>query len=254
MTGTSAAVATSAIRELRVCGEEDYDSDEQVCTVDRSEKTVSSNEFYCTAHVDIEPGETVTAKWQYEGEEVFTVDVPIAGGGADLPLHAFLTLGPQDNPAGEYRCVINAGGEEASARLRSGGPEGRVVNVAVCLAEDLVAVGEATEVCHEDASGQGFDEPEELACSATYTDVLGEVLRFELLYDGTAIPAMEYTAHFKAESPAPVISGHMAVPGERITLEPGPLPPGEYGCRFRVGGEDGELLKEVPFEVRGSSV
>lgn len=246
-------IATS-IRDLRICGVEDYDDDEQQCTVDRSEEEVQSNEFYCTALVDAEPGNTVAVAWEYEEEEVYTLDLPIGGSGTDLPLHSFVTLGPQDNPAGSYRCVIEAGDEEASITLQSGGPEGRVVNAAVCQAEDLVEVGEATEVCAEDAGGEGFDEPEELACSATYTDVLGENLRFEMFYDGTAIPAIEYTAHMEAESPSAVISGNLPVTGERITLEPGPLPPGDYSCRFRVGGEDGELLKELPFEVRGSGI
>lgn len=244
--------AAGAVRDLRVCGKEDYDPEDEQCTVDRGEEEVQSNEFYCTGRVNAESGDTVTAKWEYQGEEVFTLEVPVSGGGADLPLHTYLTLGPQYNPAGAYRCVLEAGGEEVSATLESGGPEGRVVNAAVCRAEDLVAVGEATEVCAEDASGEVFDEPEELACSATYTDVLGEDLRFEMFYDGTAISAIEYTAHMEAESPSAVISGNLPVTGEDITLEPGPLPPGDYSCRFKVGGEDGELLKELPFEVRGS--
>ncbi|CAN5525922.1 hypothetical protein BH24ACT22_BH24ACT22_07400 [soil metagenome] len=247
---------TGTIRDLRVCGEEDFDPDEEICTVDRSEEEVTSSEFYCSAQVYLDPGETVDARWEYEGEEIFALGptVPEEEPGSGVPLHAYVTLGPQDNPDGDYRCAIEAGDEEASVTLESGGPEGRVVNAAVCRAEDLVAVGGTTEVCAENASGEVFDAPEELACSATYTDVLGEDLRFEMFYDGSAISATEYTAHFEAASPTAVISGYLSVPGEEITLEPGPMPPGKYSCRFMLDGEDGEVLEEVPFEVSGSSV
>ena len=138
----------------------------------------------------------------------------------------------QPLPGGIYACSLTAGTTHATAAIRSNGPTGAIVDVAVCLGAHAKRIGTHKDfaVCPRDESGAPLvgAPTANVVCSAVYPNAVGRHASISILHDG--VPLGDVTT-FTIDAPITLGYAERPYPAGLV-----PLQPGAYSCRLTVNG------------------
>jgi hypothetical protein len=228
--GFSVALALSScvgggpegLSDLRVCGGEAYDDEDEECSEDQRMRPLKSSTVYCSGKVGAAEGERIRGRLLYEGEPLPSQVVRLPEDATTFSLDFFVGRGAI--PGGRWACELSLGSETLKASFASVGPTGPVVNLAACRTADVEA---ERPVCPEDEGGVQPGPNDSVTCSATVVGAKGAVVDVDFLYEGR-----ETGISVQQEIPSPVIPVFARFEGEQG------LPEGDYACSFSLAGEE----------------
>ena len=181
--------SASPVIRLYVCGDRAFDYTTRKCTRDQRGEAVVTRFVACYAAISGHPsGESkdpgLTANWLYGGDGMPGGKFGTFSDGSILiSLYANAetgSFGPQSIydagtpprpegepivPGGIYRCIVRAGNRVTSARIKSVGPTGNLVDAMIC--SDKTS---RQRLCQRDEDGATLPVGSRIVCDAIYPD------------------------------------------------------------------------------------
>ena len=227
LAGSAGSASSPAFSAIKVCA----NSAIWVggCATNERNSTLRSSTLTCSFTIAANAA-NVTAFWRYNGVPGFTRKFA-PDPRATIGSIAFDTGGEQPIPGGIYTCVVRAGTAQGSATIKSSGPMGAIVQAAACSGDHASRIGPARlfPLCPNDESARPVagGRAGSVVCNAVYPSAVGQTATTELLRDGTPI------GHTSFKVTETLTQGVLERPSD---VNPTPLQPGNYGCRFTLSG------------------
>ena len=229
--------APGVFRNLRVCASTDFSRAQHRCTTDQRETPIVSNRISCSVDIVVRRTSVVRGQILYRGGVAHTIGPTLLRPGT-YPAWIYENVKiDQPLPGGSWRCEFTLGSARTDVAFTSGGPEGDVVNVAVCGRQTTVRHETSGLIlCRKDDSTAVLPASEPVRCSATFAGVPGKVALLEIVRRGVRRTSVDFVVG------STIWLGTVQLrPSEGATLQPG-----SFACRFSL---DGEIVAEKPFAV-----
>jgi hypothetical protein len=220
-------------RELRVCGATTFSRSLGRCTRDERRTAIASNRISCSVTLLAQQSGVWRARFHYAGAvEPWGRGGKVAKGANSLVLSTNIRTN-QPLPGGKWTCEFAFRSARAAAAFRSGGPEGKIVDTAVCPESAVLSYGRQ-KVCASDHSGRLLPLSEPVYCSAVFARAGGRSAQIQFLQkDGSAVWVWNF------DIPWPTVYQNYAFT-TAIRTE------GDYVCRFTL--DDGYAV-DKPFRI-----
>jgi hypothetical protein len=231
--------APGVFRSLRVCGSASFSRARHRCTSDQRAAPIVSNRISCSVDVVVHRTSVVRGRILYRGGVAQTIGPTILRPGTH-PTWIYENVKiDQPLPGGSWRCEFTLGSARTGVGFTSGGPEGDVVNAAVCGRGKTVRhATSGLTLCRKDDSTASLPASEPVRCSGTFAGVPGKAALLEIVRHGVRRTSVDF-----------VVGSTIWLGTVQLRPAAGSaLQPGAFACRFSL---DGEVVMEKPFRVVG---
>lgn len=225
---------TDLITGLALCGDDTYDTVEDICPQMATDFTTSA--LHCTADAQIEQAGALQVRFYRDGTLAYeiTADIPEAAVGNQAPLFADMNVGELDMPQGTWGCEMAlADGSRQTAETTVQGPDERFSQGMACDNSQVFQEGPVTH-CRQGEDTLAPSTPE-IGCSGVVTDVLGSEIQIRAEWDTESSSGDRVLGTLDSPGGVLVIHGNMT--SQALTGDP-QFPPGDYRCVILVDGEE----------------